>query len=183
MSDVRTASTGPDPRERFFKHFFRMVNPLARWMMSVGIPTGSRNILLTVRGRRSGTPRTTPVSMLEFDGRRFVQASYSTDGWVRNLRAAGEATLTDHGHRVAVHGVELEPDKAAAIFRRALEPYRRSRLLRALLGPRVRPPVALLRWARIRIDDTPQEYVGEARRHALFELHPISDSAALAASL
>ena len=36
MSDVRTAPTGPDPRERFFKHFFRMVNPLARWMMSVG---------------------------------------------------------------------------------------------------------------------------------------------------
>ena len=178
MSDVRTASTGPDPRERFFKHFFRMVNPLARWMMSVGIPTGSRNILLTVRGRRSGTPRTIPVSMLEFDGRRFVQASYSTDGWVRNLRAAGEATLTDHGHRVAVHSVELDPDKAAAIFRRALEPYRRSRLLRALLGPRVRPPVALLRWARIRVDDTPQEYVGEARRHPLFELQPITESAA-----
>jgi len=137
--DVRAAPTGPDPRERFFKQFFRTVNPLARWMMSVGIPTGSRNILLTVRGRRSGTPRTTPVSMLEFDGRRFVQASYSTDGWVRNLRAAGEATLTDHGHRVAIHSVELEPDKAAAILRRALEPYRRARLLRALPGPRVRP--------------------------------------------
>ena len=100
-----------------------MVNPLARWMMSVGIPTGRRNILLTVRGRRSGTPRTIPVSMLEFDGRRFVQASYSTDGWVRNLRAAGEATLTDHRHRVAVQSVELAPDKAAAILRRALEPY------------------------------------------------------------
>jgi len=112
--------------------------------------------------------------MLEFDGRRFVQASYSTDGWVRNLRAAGEATLTDHGHRVVVHSVELDPDKAAAILRRALEPYRRHRLLRALLGPHVRPPVALLRWARIRVDDTPQEYVGEARRHPLFELQPIT---------
>jgi len=112
MSDVRTAPTGPDPRERFFKHVFRMLNTLARWMISVGIPTGSRNILLTVRGRRSGTPRTIPVSMLEFDGRRFVQASYSTDGWVRNPRAAGEATLTDHGHRVAVQSVELDPDKA-----------------------------------------------------------------------
>ena len=178
MSDVRSAYAGPDPRERFFKRFFRVVNPLARWMMSVGIPTGSRNMLLTVRGRRSGVPRTVPVSMLELYGRRFVQASYSTDGWVRNLRAAGEATLTDHGHGVAVQSVELAPDQAAAIIRRALAPYRRSGLLRAVLGPHVRPPVAVLMWARIRIDDTPQDYFGEAERHPLFELQPITESAA-----
>src|SRR5215471_14246040 len=128
MSDVRTASTGPDPRERFFKQFFLMVNPLARWMMSVGIPTGSRNILLTVRGRRSGTPRTTPLSMLQLEGRNFVQASYSEDGWVRNLRAAGQATVTDHGRRIAVQTLELPPETAAPIIRRALEPYRRWRL-------------------------------------------------------
>jgi deazaflavin-dependent oxidoreductase (nitroreductase family) len=146
-------------------------------MMSAGIPTGSRNILLTVRGRRSGTPRTTPLSMLELDSRRFVQASYSEDGWVRNLRAAGEATVTDHGLRVAVQTVELPADKAAAILRRALEPYRRSRLLRALLGPRVRPPVAVLRWCRIRVDDTPEEYLAEARRHPLFELRPMPEAA------
>src|SRR5579859_3072739 len=114
MSQLHTAPARTDPRERLARQFFRAVNPLARWMMSVGIPTGSRNILLTVRGRRSGTPRTTPLSMLEVEGRGFVQASYSEDGWVRNLRAAGEATMTDHGRRVAVHTVELAPDTAAA---------------------------------------------------------------------
>jgi hypothetical protein len=41
-----------------------------------------------------------------------------------------------------------------------------------LLGSRVRPPVALLRRYRIRIDDTPQDYLAEARRHPLFELRP-----------
>ena len=127
MSDVRTAPTGPDPRERFFKHFFRMLNTLARWMMSVGIPTGSRNILLTVRGRRSGTPRTIPVSMLEFDGRRFVQASYSTDAGFETC-AAGQATLTDHGRLVRFELDALYRDTAAAILRRALGPYRRSQL-------------------------------------------------------
>src|SRR5438034_567291 len=134
------------------------------------------NILLTVRGRRSGTPRTTPLSMLELDGRRFVQASYSEDGWVRNLRAAGQATITDHGRRIAVQTVELPPEKAAAIIRRALEPYRRSRLLRVLLGPRVRPPVAVLRWVRIRVDEKPEEYLAEARRHPLFELRSMVES-------
>jgi deazaflavin-dependent oxidoreductase (nitroreductase family) len=177
MSELRTARAPADPRERFARQFFRVVNPLARRLMSVGVPTGSRNILLTVRGRRSGMPRTTPLSMLEFDSRRFVQASYSEDGWVRNLRAAGAATMTDHGRRVAVQTVELAPDTAAAILRRALEPYRRSRLLRALLGPRTRPPGAVLRWCRIRVDDTPEEYLAEARRHPLFELRPMPEAA------
>ena len=60
-----------------------------------------------------------------------------------------------------------------AILQRALAPYHhQSRLLRRLLGPRVRPPVGILRLVRLRIDDTPQEYLAEAQRHPLFELRP-----------
>jgi deazaflavin-dependent oxidoreductase (nitroreductase family) len=173
MSQLSSARAAADRRERLARLFFHVANPLVRRLMSAGVPTGSRNILLTVRGRRSGTPRTTPLGMLELEGRRFVQASYSQDGWVRNVRAAGQATMTDHGRRVAVQTVELAPDKAAVILRRALEPYRRSRLLRALLGPRARPPVAVLQRCRIRVDDTPEEYLAEARRHPLFELRPM----------
>jgi deazaflavin-dependent oxidoreductase (nitroreductase family) len=136
------------------------------------MPTGAPNILLTVRGRRSGEPRTVPVSLLEFEGRRFVQASYGAVGWAVNLRAAGEAILTEHGRSTPVQAVELPPEEAGAILRRALEPYRRSRLLHALLGPRWRPPVALLGQYRIRVDDTLEEYVAEAWRHPLFELRP-----------
>ena len=162
----------PDLRERVAARFLRLANPLARRMITAGMPTGAPNILLTVRGRRSGVPRTVPVSMLELDGRRFVQASYGAAGWAANLRAAGEATITDQGGTVSVQAVELPPEEAAAILRRALQPYRRSRLLRALLGPCWRPPVALLGQYRIRVDDTPEEYVAEARRHPLFELRP-----------
>ena len=178
MSALHSSLARHDARERFATQFFRVVNPLALWMMSVGIPTGSRNIRLTVPGRRSGKLRTTPVSMLEFDGRMFMQASYSEAGWIGNVRAAGEATITDHRRRVPVQVVELSPGYAAPILRRALEPYRRSRLLRALLGPRLRPPVALLWWLRIRVDDTPEEYLAEARRHPLFELRPVTAVAA-----
>jgi hypothetical protein len=39
-------------------------------------------VLLTVRGRRSGTPRTVPIGMLELDGAWFIQASYGETGWV-----------------------------------------------------------------------------------------------------
>ena len=82
----------------------------------------------------------------------------------------GEATLTEHDRSVPVKAIELPPDEAAAILRRMLAPYRRSRLLRVLLGPRFRPPIGVLTRIRIRIDDTPEEYLAEAQRHPLFEL-------------
>ena len=173
MTADRRSQSRPDLRERAAARFLRLVNPLARRLIAAGMPTGAPNILLTVRGRRSGRPHTVPVSLLELDGRRFVQASYGAAGWAVNLRAAGEATITDHGGSVAVQAVELPPEQAAAILRHALEPCRRSRLLRALLGSRWRPPVALLRHYRIRVDDTPGDYLAEAQRHPLFELLPM----------
>ena len=173
MTAKRPSRSRPDFRERVAAQFLRLVNPLARWLIAAGMPTGAPNILLTVRGRRSGIPRTVPVGLLELDGRRFVQASYGAAGWAVNLRTAGEATMTDHSGTVPVQAVELLPEQAAAILRRALEPYRQSRLVRALLGSRWRPPVALLRRYRIRVDDTPGDYLAEARRHPLFELRPM----------
>lgn len=162
-----------DVRERIARGFFRLVNPLACRMIPAGVPTGAPNIVLIVRGRRSGIEHTTPVAVLDVDGRSYVQATYGAEGWARNLRAAGEATVIHPGgRRSPVHAIEVSPEESAAILRRALEPYRQLHLLRRLLGPRVRPPVALLRRYRIRIDDTPEDYLIEARRHPLFELQP-----------
>jgi deazaflavin-dependent oxidoreductase (nitroreductase family) len=142
-------------------------------MITAGVPTGAPNILLIVRGRRSGSERTTPVTLLDFEGHSYVQATYGAPGWGRNLRAAGEATIIRlGGQRSPVHAIEVPPDEAAAILQRALEQCRQVNLLRRLLGSRVRPPVALLRRYRIRIDDTPQDYLAEAQRHPLFELQP-----------
>jgi deazaflavin-dependent oxidoreductase (nitroreductase family) len=150
-------------------------------MISAGIPTGAPNVLLTVRGRRSGKPRTVPVAMLELDGAWFVHACYGETGWVANLRAAGEATVTQPGgRRVAVRAIELSPEEAAPVLQRALAPFRRSRVFRALLGPRARGPVGIL-WAfRIRIDDTLEEYTAVARRYPLFELRPMTEAADVA---
>jgi deazaflavin-dependent oxidoreductase (nitroreductase family) len=173
MTGDRPSSARPDLRERIARRFFRLVNPLARRMIPAGVPTGAPNILLIVRGRRSGIEGTTPVAMLDFDGHSYVQASYGATGWARNLRAAGEATIIYSGGRSCpVHAIEVPSDEAAAILRRVLEPYRQLGFVRRLLGSRVRPPVALLRRYRIRIDDTPQDYLDEARRHPLFELRP-----------
>jgi hypothetical protein len=57
MTADHQAPTGLNFRNRVAGGFLRLFNPLARRMISAGIPTGAPNVLLTVRGRRSGKPR------------------------------------------------------------------------------------------------------------------------------
>jgi deazaflavin-dependent oxidoreductase (nitroreductase family) len=64
--------------------FNRLVARLTRMGLSVW---GSRE--LQVVGRRSGEVRTTPVNLLELDGRTYLVAPRGQTQWVRNLRAAG----------------------------------------------------------------------------------------------
>ncbi len=173
MTANRPSPDQRTPRERVAVWLFRSVNPLVLRMIPAGVPTGAPNVLLLVPGRRSGIERTIPVTLLDFEGRTYVQATYGASGWGRNLRAAKQVTVVHSGgRRSPVHPVEIPVEDSAVILQRALAPYRQSRLLRRLLGPRVRPPVGILRRVHIRVDDTPQEYLAEAQRHPLFELQP-----------
>ena len=72
-------------------------------LLRAGVPMGPM-ILLTVRGRTTGQPRTTPVDLLERNGRRWLVATHggASSNWVRNLRAAGEGVLTRGRRRQAV---------------------------------------------------------------------------------
>lgn len=168
--------TRPDLRQRLAGGFLRLLNPLVRRMVAAGVPTGAPNVLLAVRGRRSGIERATPIGLVEIDGRRFIQASYGESGWVGNLRAAGDAIVIDGAGREPVRAAELSPDEAGAILRHAFETFHRSRVLRALLGPRFRPPIGVLWRLRVRVDDTLDEYVADARRHPIFELRPCAEA-------
>jgi deazaflavin-dependent oxidoreductase (nitroreductase family) len=166
-----------DLRNRVAGRFLRLVNPLTHRLISAGLPTGAPNVLLTMRGRRSGKLRTVPVGMLDLDGRWFVQTTYGETGWVANLRADGEATVTHPGgRRVPVQVIELSAEEAGAVLRRALQGFRRSHVFRALLGPHARPPIGVLMKLRIRIDDTLEDYTAAARRYPLFELRPIDEA-------
>jgi hypothetical protein len=102
------------------------------------------------------------------------QASFGDVDWVRNLRASGEARVARGRWSETCTATELPPETAGLLMRTALAPFHRSRLVGAILGPTIRPPVAVLYRYRLRIDDTPEDYVAEARRHPLFELHPKS---------
>jgi deazaflavin-dependent oxidoreductase (nitroreductase family) len=178
MTGNEIAPAGLDIRNRVAGRLLRLFNPLAGWMISAGIPTGAPNVLLTVRGRRSAKLRTIPVAMLEVDGGWFVQACYGETGWVANLRVAGEATVTrPGGRRVPVKAIELPPEEAGAVQQGALASFPRSRVFRALFGPRARGPVGVMWALGIRVDDTLDEYAAAARRHPLFMLQPRNEDA------
>jgi len=100
----------------------RKSNPLASRLLRAGLPMGP-NLLLTVRGRTSGEPRTAPVAVVDVGGRRWVIGAYGDVQWTRNLRAAGEGDIESHGRIDHVVARELSQDEAVVFFRDVLRPY------------------------------------------------------------
>ena len=102
--------------------FVRAPNGPVRWLLAKGAPMGP-NVAMTVVGRTSGIPRTFPVAVSPIDGRRYVIGAYGDVNWTRNLRAAGEATIREHGHDVHVTAHELSPDEATTFYAEQLPRY------------------------------------------------------------
>jgi deazaflavin-dependent oxidoreductase (nitroreductase family) len=147
----------------------RLFNPLMGPLLASRLPAGP-NGLLTVRGRKTGVPRTFPVSVLELGDRYLLQAAADEVSWARNLRASGEALLTKGRRKETLSATELSPEAAGRVLHDLLASWPRSRLVRAVVGPVDRPPVGILYYFRIRVDDTLDEYVALARRQPVFEL-------------
>ncbi len=74
-------------------------------------------MLLTVRGRTSGQPRTVPIALLEQHGKRYLAATYGIVDWVRNLRKAQEAMLTRGRRAETVTAQEVSKREAALVLR------------------------------------------------------------------
>lgn len=141
--------------------FVDLFNPLARRMLGAGIPLGP-NALITVRGRKSGLDRTTPVALVEIAGRRWVIGTFGETHWVRNLRAAGEATITVGRRQEKVGAIELSHENAAGFFQDVLGPYVR------------RIPFGVGRWligSVLGARDILDEPVAAAEHRPVFELH------------
>ena len=84
-----------------------LFNPILKFLLAAGVPLGP-NGLITIRGRKSGMPRTTPVAIIQLSGRRWVWAPWGEVNWVRNLRAAGRATITLRRRSEEVRATELD---------------------------------------------------------------------------
>jgi deazaflavin-dependent oxidoreductase (nitroreductase family) len=109
--------------------------------------------LLTTRGRKTGLPRTNPVTLVERDGRRWLVAPYGAVSWVHNLRAAGRATLTRRGRAGEWAAREVTAEEAGPVLKEYLR----------ITGPP-------RRYFDVEPDGPVEAFVAEADRHPVFEL-------------
>src|ERR1700684_2540616 len=70
----------------------RIFNRVYGSLVSLGLGF-SYNYLLQVKGRKSGKIYSTPINLLELNGKRYLVAPRGRTQWVRNAEAAGEVTL------------------------------------------------------------------------------------------
>jgi len=95
----------------------RAANRVVRLLLKLGLMPGP-TYLLTVPGRRTGRPLSTPVTLVEDGGNRWLVSPYGDVAWVRNARAAGQVTLTRGRRTETVPIRELNPGDAAPVLQR-----------------------------------------------------------------
>lgn len=109
--------------------------------------------LLTVPGHRTGRPLSTPVTLVEDDGIRWLVAPYGDVAWVRSARAAGQVTLSRGGRSETASIRELNATEAALVLQRYVARV-----------PITRP------YFDARPDSPLSDFVSEAPRHPVFQL-------------
>lgn len=125
-----------------------LVRPLAR----AGL-TGPRTHLLTVPGRKTGRMWSTPVSIVQEGGGRWLVAPYGDRNWVRNARAAGWVELRRGRRRERLEVEELGPEDAVPVLRRYYE-----------LALFTRP------FFDVSLDSPHEAWLAESPRHPVFRL-------------
>jgi len=95
----------------------RLVNDLVRGLLRVGLGP-PHTYLLTVEGRRTRRVYSTPVTLVEEGGRRWLVAPYGEVAWVRNARVSREITLSRGRRRERLVLFDVEPAEAASVLQR-----------------------------------------------------------------
>ncbi len=107
----------PSAGEKIFNRVFGFL---------VGLGLGfSYNYLLEVRGRKTGKLYSTPIDLLELDGKKFLVAPRGRTQWVRNAEAAGEVTLKKGSNRQKFHLRPLAEEEKLPILKAYLDTFRR----------------------------------------------------------
>jgi deazaflavin-dependent oxidoreductase (nitroreductase family) len=117
-------------------------------------------MILTVPGRKTGQPRSTPMTPFTLDGRLYAVAGFPGADWARNARAAGSGTLARGRKSRRVNIVELPPRDARPVLR--------------AFPTEVPVGVSFLKRAGLVRQGTPDEVEALAGRIAVFRLDPVA---------
>lgn len=97
----------------------RWLGPMNRMIVALqrrGLAIGTMR-LLSIPGRKSGRPHTTPVSPLTVGDRRYVVSALERSDWVKNARAAGWGVLARGRKEERVALIELPVEEREPILR------------------------------------------------------------------
>lgn len=93
---------------------------VSRGRVSVLDVAGLPNLSLTVPGRKSGVPRTTPLLAVPHEGAWLVAGSYfggpKTPVWVLNLRESDRVEITIRGTTIPATWREVQGDERARMW-------------------------------------------------------------------
>ena len=156
--NMKTRSTAP-PKLPFYIPLF---NHAIRTFLRFGVPLGYVG-LLTVKGRKTGKTRRNPVGLFEYNGKHYLFSTFGNANWVRNVRAAGTATVQKGLRKQKVIPVELSTTENAQVLKNAIAP-RFLGLGGKIFGSHfpVKPDAPLA------------DFIEESNRHPVFELRNAS---------
>jgi deazaflavin-dependent oxidoreductase (nitroreductase family) len=141
--------------------FLHFSNPLFKLLVRLGFNFGPISmILLTVYGRKTGQPHTTPIGLFTVAGRRYVFSSFGEVNWVRNLRSNKNVTIAHGRHTEALTAIELPTETAASVLEEAIAPFLTSLPARLMAQS----------WYNLKPGATHADYLDTARHHPVFEL-------------
>ena len=141
--------------------WLKYVNKVMIGLQRLGVGFGGRGpVVLTVSGRKSGKPRSTPVTPMTVDGKRYVVGGIPGSDWVANVRAAGEATMSQGRSSQRVRMVEMSIDDARPLLR--------------AFPIEVPSGISFIRNAGLVEDGTPDEFEQLAGTCPVFRFDPVS---------
>jgi len=136
----------PSAGEQFFNRAFGFL---------VGLGIGpSYCYLLQVRGRKTGKLYSTPVNLMDINGKHLLVAPRGRTQWVRNAEATGEITLKRGSSRKRFRLQAIDSPGKLPILKQYLDQFRS----------------AVQRYFSVRAGSPPEAFAGVPERYPVFEL-------------
>ncbi len=112
----------PDPSSKPGFFTTTVFNPAVKFAARLGLSMKGAQVL-SVRGRKTGEWRSTPVNPLSLDGQRYLVAPRGETQWVRNIRVSRTARITLGRNTETVHVEEVADREKPPILRAYLEKW------------------------------------------------------------
>ena len=141
--------------------WLKLMNKAMMAMQKLGVVPGPVRVL-TVPGRKSGEPRSTPATPFALHDGLYVVGGYPKADWVLNARAAGAGTVTRGRKSQRVSFVELTAEQARPVLRAFPESVPRG--------------VGFFKRSGLVRQGTPDEFEGLAGRCAVFRLDAVASA-------